>query len=81
MVEGRRLGAPIFACGDVTDVVPNHSGTSISTDPFPYCVDLSQFTNSSYIPGENYSSKRNHIYLNNVVTIMHSYPARRQYQC
>ncbi|XP_065907195.1 putative defense protein 1 [Dysidea avara] len=55
VVEGRRLGAPIFACGDVTDVVPNHSGTSISTDPFPYCVDLSQFTNSSYIPGENYS--------------------------
>ena len=57
VVDGRSDGAPIDACGGVTDIVPNHQSTSISTDPFPYCVDLSQFTNNSYAPGYNYTSK------------------------
>ena len=57
VVDGRMNGAPVEACETGSDIVPSHSDTSITPDSFPYCVDLSQFYNYSYTPGENYTSE------------------------
>ena len=51
-VLGRRLGAPIDACGNIT---PQHGGAS-STDPLPYTVNISNI-GDYYIPGRTYTSE------------------------
>lgn len=53
-VHGRPEGAPPEACAEIA---PMHAGISPSTDPFPYSVDLSDFTGGEYIPGDTYQSK------------------------
>ena len=55
-VKGRPEGASPAACGMTTDIVPDHAGNSPSDTPFPYSVDLSDFTNGQYIPGNTYTS-------------------------
>ena len=56
-VQGRPEGAPPEACGTTTDIVPNH-GISPSDTPLPYSVDLSDFTDGQYIPGDTYISNK-----------------------
>ena len=57
-VQGRPEGATIAACGTTTDIVPEHAGIAPSDTPFPYSVDLNDFTNGQYIPGDTYTSKK-----------------------
>ena len=56
-VQGRPEGAPLEACGETTDIVPNHGSNTPSDTPLPYSVDLSDFTDGEYIPGDTYLSK------------------------
>ena len=50
-------GAPIEACGEVTDIVPNHnSSTASDNDSIPYFVSLSD-SNGTYIPELQYQCK------------------------
>ena len=49
-------GAPLGACGKVTDIVPNHGG-SPSTNTIRYFVSLIDFKDNEYIAGQNYTSK------------------------
>ena len=57
-VEARPDGATILACDTL---IPDHGINQISNDPFPYKVDLSDFTlppfGSGYKGGKNYYSK------------------------
>ena len=53
-VQGRSGGAPLDACGDI---IPMHVGSPSNT-ALPYSVDLSDFTDGEYIPGETYESKK-----------------------
>ena len=55
-MEGMSSGAPLGACGKVTDIVPNHGG-SPSTNPIRYFVSLIDFKDNEYIAGQNYTSK------------------------
>ena len=57
VVQGFPNGAPTDACGIITDIVPIH-GVPPSNTPLPYSVDLSDFTNGEYIPGDTYTSKK-----------------------
>ena len=57
-VQGRPEGAPLAACGTTTDIVPDHAGILPSDTPLPYSVDLSDFTDGQYIPGETYTSNK-----------------------
>ena len=62
-MNGLPTGAPIEACGDVTDIVPNHEPFNESSDDdIPYYVDLYYFwyynnETYTYIPGYYYSCK------------------------
>jgi len=59
-VNGLPTGAPIEACGDVTDIVPNHEPFNESSDDdIPYYVDTHIFSyfNETYIPGYYYYCK------------------------
>ena len=56
-------GAPIDACGGVTDIAPNHRPHDASNnDNVPYYVHLYDFEYNSYIPGKQYNCKCLHIY-------------------
>ena len=57
-VQGRPEGAPPEACGVTTDIVPNHVPNTPSDTPLPYSVDLSDFTDGEYTPGNTYLSKK-----------------------
>ena len=59
-VYGMPEGAPPEACGTTTDIVPSHAGISPSDTPLPYSVDISDFTGDQYIPGDTYTSKKQH---------------------
>ena len=59
-VHGRPEGASPAACGTTTDIVPSHAESSPSDTPLPYSVDLSDFTGGQYIPGDTYTSKKQH---------------------
>ena len=51
-------GAPIEACGGVTDIAPNHRPHDASSnDKVPYYVHLYDFEHNSYIPGKQYNCK------------------------
>lgn len=59
-VNGLPNGAPEAACGDVTDIVPDHGPYAASNnDDIPYRVDLSLFDyyNGTYTPGWYYRCK------------------------
>ena len=59
-VDGRSTGAPLEACGEVTDIVPNHLPFNASdNEDIPYSLDLYNFeyTNGTYIPGYYYYCK------------------------
>ena len=63
VVNGFPDGAPPDACGDMTDIVPNHNSSSPSNNDIPYLVDLSEFDhynrtyNGAYTPGIDYYCK------------------------
>ena len=61
-VHGRSTGASPQACGETTDIVPNHTGSSPSNTPIPYSVDLTDFTAGQYIPEDTYTSKSSYSY-------------------
>lgn len=52
-VKGFSIGAPEIACANL---VPAHPG-SPSVDPPPYEVNISQFDDQTYVPGQLYNSK------------------------
>jgi len=56
VVHGLSTGAPLEACKGGNNIVPNH-GVPPSTNPLPYSVDLSNFTDNVYIPGMTHESK------------------------
>ena len=60
-VDGYPTGAPLEACGEVTDIVPNHQPFNASSnEDIPYSLDLYDFeyyTNGTYIPGYYYYCK------------------------
>ena len=49
-------GAPMEACGDVTDIVPNHNSSALS-DGVPFSVTLTDFEEDVYIPETMYYCK------------------------
>ena len=47
-------GAPAEACGEVTDIAPNHGSYNTSdNDSVPYFVNLENF-NGTYMPEQQY---------------------------
>jgi len=48
MVNGLPTGAPLDACGSVTDIVPNHGSNTELTADCPYAVDTYDFHSSYY---------------------------------
>ena len=62
VIRGYPTGAPLEACKSGTNIVPNH-GVLPSTNPLPYSVDLSNFTDNAYIPGKAHKSKCSRIVL------------------
>ena len=56
-MNSRSTGAPSAACGEVTDIVPNHeSYTASDNDSVPYIVSLDDFEDS-YMPELEYQCK------------------------
>ena len=51
-----RPGGGAFAC--CTNIAPEHSSLPPSSDPLPYSIDLSGFTDGEYIPGATYQSRK-----------------------
>ena len=81
-MHGRPEGATSAACGTTTDIAPSHNGNLPSDTALPYSVDLNDFTDGQYIPGNNYTSKRQcsyiticiHVqYLRIYICLMHVY--------
>lgn len=76
VVNGFPNGAPTEACGNVTDIVPNHNFSNTSNNDIPYLVDLSEFEdyngtyNGAYIPGMGYYCKCYNYVVSNKLTIM-----------
>lgn len=51
-------GPPVDACGDVTDVVPNHlPHTASDNDDIPFSVSTRDFEYFTYRPGGYYDCK------------------------
>ena len=56
-VNGRSNGAPVEACGNVTDIMPNHNSTIPSSNAIPFSVNLTNFVDNVYIPEMIYYCK------------------------
>ena len=50
-------GAPVEACRNVTDIMPNHSSTIPSSNTIPFSVNLTDFVDNVYIPEMIYYCK------------------------
>ncbi|XP_065907202.1 putative defense protein [Dysidea avara] len=55
VVDGMSSGAPVAACETGTNIVPNHSPNTPSTNQLPFSVDLTEFTENIYNPGRTYT--------------------------
>ena len=55
-MNSRRNGAPVEACGNVTDIAPDHGPNNSSSDDVPYYVEF-QFYNETYIPDYSHTCK------------------------
>lgn len=57
-INGRRNGAPLEACGDVTDITPNHVPFGASdNDDIPYSAYINLYDNVTYMPEMYYYCK------------------------
>ena len=62
-MDGMSSGAPVAACETGTNIVPNHSPNTPSTNQLPFSVDLTEFTENIYNPGRTYTSKHTPYYI------------------